>query len=233
MQPAPGVMVGTRGARDGGLTPLQIEFCHQFVHGPNAGNGAKCIRDAGYAVDSENAAAAMASELLAREDIKRYLALLYLERRAGRVVRSRPWEQLLPAAQALQMEVIEAGRDAIASLRGEALAKGADGDQSAGDDERGGLNPEAVTGPMVNLIKAALDAAELVEAYAIGRPVTRTEQGSPGAFKDQGLKETVEEIRESVALLEAAGLAGLISPPSAVEVTVTDLAVVPAAPSAP
>jgi hypothetical protein len=201
-----------------GLTPLQIEFCHQYAHGPEAGNGAKCIGAAGYAVGSPGAAAAMASELLARDDVRRYLALLYAERRAGRVLQARPWERLLPAAQALQLEVIEAGRDAVAHLRGrsEGARKLGDGDREDLDGEgetlQEGLNPALVTGPMVNLIRAALDAAETVEAYAVGRPVTRTEQGAPGAFKEQGLRETVTEIRESMALLEAAGLAGLLEP---------------------
>lgn len=225
-----------------GMTPLQIEFCHLYAFGPNAGNGAACIGEAGYKAGTKEAAAAMASELLTRDDIRTYLALLYAERRAGRVIQSRPWEKMLPAAQALQMEVIEVARDAVASLRAakpqtqpkptpEALLGPAgftgsppnpDGvpeeQEERAEAERPGLDPNKVNGPLVNLIKAGLEAAELVESYAIGRPVTRTEQGAPGDFKDQGLKETVAEIRESLQLMEAANVLGLVLPSQVVEV---------------
>lgn len=219
-----------------GLTPLQIEFCHLYALGPNAGNGTKSVREAGYKVESDEAAAAMASELLTRPDVRMYLGLLYAERRAGRIIQSRPWDALLPSAQALQMEVIEAARDAVASMRfaeererpapsPEALLgpegftanppdpDGAEEEEGQGlpDPERPGLNPKLVTGPLVHLIKAGLEAAEIIEAYSLGKPVTRAEQGDPGAFKEQGLRETVAEIRESMELFEAAGMAGLLT----------------------
>lgn len=230
-------MTNGKGLSGPGLTPLQIEFCNLYVAGPNAGNGTRCIRDAGYKVESDEAAAAMASELLDRPDVRVYLALLYAERRAGRVIQSRPWERMLPAAQALQMEAIEVARDAIASMRysgpgqqmpptPEALLGPAgfaanppnpDGvveEEQAVSDTRPGLNPNLVTGPLVNLIKAGLEAAQRIEEYAIGKPITRTEQGAPGAFKEQGLRETVDEIRESMGLLEAGGVLGLLMPGS-------------------
>ncbi len=185
------------------LTPLQAEFCKLFVVGPSAGNGPRCVLEAGYRVADEEQAQAMAEELLGRPIIQRYIALLKVAEAGGKLLRSRPWDELLPDAQALQLELLRLGRDAAATMQA-----GAEVDEQG----RRILKVERLTTPLVHITRVAADVAETVVAYAVGQPVARTEQGPPGSFRAQDLDQALTEIRESLALLEAAGLAGLIQP---------------------
>lgn len=174
-----------------GLTDLQRKFAEAYTLGPTAGNATGSVRAAGYAVASDNSAGSLGSQLLKDPEVKAEIIRLRMLVTAKAAAHAVPWQRLVPAAQALQMEAVEAARATLAQLKGS-------------DDAP--IQLERVNGPLVGLIKAGLEAAETIEAYGIGKPITRTETGAPGEFEQHDLSRTIAEVRDTLALLQAAGI---------------------------
>lgn len=177
------------------LTERERRFAEAYVAGPTAGNATASVRAAGYRLKDDNTAGSWGSQLLKKPRVLAYL----IELRRAQVARAAeelvPWRRLLPAAQALQMEAIETARQALAELGVRDPATG-----------KLVLDLGKVTGPIVGLLKAGLEASETVEAYGIGRPIMRSEIGEPGEFAERDLEQQVAEIREHLAFLQAAGI---------------------------
>lgn len=165
------------------LTDREVRFAELYVEGECAGNATECAMRV-YDCKSRDSARALGSQVLARPAVAEYLSLLRLRRRVSVAQRAKPFEELLPEARALQEDAIRAGREALREI------------------ERGAEPSPA----RVGLVRAGLEAAELAHHYALGKPIHRTEQGTPGEFEHRELSELLHEAREYVAALRELGI---------------------------
>lgn len=168
-----------------GLTEKMQRFAEHYVTGETAGNATESVLRAGYGCKDRESAGALGAQLLRKPDVAEYIATLRAQRQVSFVQRMRPWQELVPEAQALEREAIALARKKVAELS---------------DDGRKPSSAEA------GLIRAGLEAAELVQAYGLGKPIHRIEQGEPGDFYERDLNEMLAEVREYVLVLRELGI---------------------------
>ena len=198
------------------LTDMQTRALYHFSVGPTRHNIPAALAAAGYELTAEDGKS-LWNELISRPAAVEYLGALAIERAERVPAELRPWDSMLPLAQTLQIASMTTALDVLAQLRAPREDAG-DGDKSetpAGsnlDHSRLPLKFERVTGPVANLVRVGIKAAETVEAYAIGKPITRLEQGQPGEFETLDYEEALKELGEHVDTLRSLGALPEIEP---------------------